>query len=328
MVSFVMVTYGKRMNYVFNAIEPILNSTNALIILVCNGVDNKAYEELVINFDRYLNSRLILIKNTINEGSSGGFYLGMEKALSVGKEYTVLLDDDNYLSVENLTKLNDFLIKKTNVAYACYRKDRRYMTDLINGVATDNVFPKQNSFMGVSLNRILNKFFKLKRNHQSYNNKIKINWAPYGGLIIRTEWLANIGLPRRDYYLYADDTEFTYRIKNIYGLELLPFIVIEDLEKSWNVSSNRNLFSRLLLDGEDWKVYYSVRNQAHFDFNLYSNSKIKCEINILLFMMILTLFFVFFLFKDRSYSRLSSRFFLLGKACVQGVTGQLGKLND
>lgn len=330
-VSFVMVTYGDRMKYVFEAIKPILSSTNAIVIIVCNGVDDSSYECLNHQFEKYLDHRLVVIRNAANEGSAGGFYVGLERALFLGKEYSFLLDDDNYLDPDSLLVFNEKLKSPLETACVCYRRDRCYMTDLINGMSASKVFPKQNSFMGFSFSRLANKLKKSEIRSDSDRNgsiNLHVQWAPYGGLIIRTEWLNHIGLPRRDYYLYADDTEFTYRVKIKHDLVLLPDILIDDLEKSWNVASNRNLFSRLLLDGENWKVFYSVRNQAHFDFNIYGKSKGKVIFNALFFFVIITMFFLRGLIHNKQSSRLITRYFLLFKACVRGVTGNLGKIND
>lgn len=327
-VAFVMVTYGDRIGFVAKAINPILNSTRATIIIVSNGLNGQVLEKLKLNFLSFIqDDRLIIVENEYNEGSAGGYYIGLSKALSIDKEYTFLLDDDNRLSEAALYLLSDKIRQPIHTAYACYRCDRAYMTNIINGMSADKVFPSRNSFVGFSFSRLINKLFVSNpffNANKSIDASYQLKWAPYGGLLFKTAWLNDIGLPRKDYFLYADDTEFTYRLKNTYGLELEPNIAIEDLEKSWNVATKRNLFSRLLLDGENWKVYYSVRNQAHFDFNIYRSSKFKVLINATSFFVILTFFFLRHVLQCKKIPMLFSRYTVLFKACFYGAIGNLG----
>jgi len=329
-VSFVMVTYGDRTKYILTSVRQILYSTDATVILVLNGVESGVYQCLCSNFEQHINSRLVLIQNACNEGSAGGFNIGLRNASTLEKEYSILLDDDNYLDSHALTQLNNLLNKPINSACACYRQDRRYMTDLINGVPAKDVFPKENSFMGFSFSRLFSKLFKSNQSipfYKSDSTILPIKWAPYGGLIIKTKWLKSIGLPRNDYYLYADDTEFTYRIKKKYGLHLIPNLIVNDLEKSWNVATKRNLFSRLLLDGDDWKVFYSVRNQAHFDYHIYSGNRFRVVLNAFGFWLLISIMLINLSIKHKQVIKLVNRYALLIKACMFGVQGRLGKID-
>jgi len=120
--------------------------------------------------------------------------------------------------------------------------------------------------------------------------------APYGGLFIHKNLLNKIGFPNEDLYLYADDHERTYRITQTGGrIYLVLDSLIDDLELSWYVSKNakKTTFSiisnSIISKSNSERVYYNVRNRVFFEVNDLVDNKIVYWINILLYLLLITL---------------------------------------
>jgi hypothetical protein len=84
-------------------------------------------------------------------------------------------------------------------------------------------------------------------------------------LFIHKNLIDNIGFPNEKFYLYGDDTEWTYRITKGGGkIYLILESIIVDLEPFWGINGNF-LIDKIQKDKR--RFYYACRNAAFFEIN-------------------------------------------------------------
>jgi GT2 family glycosyltransferase len=110
----------------------------------------------------------------------------------------------------------------------------------------------------------------------------KVPVAPYGGLFIDKKILTKIGYPDENFYLYADDHEWSYRItKNGGEIYLIFDSKIDDIELSWHVpKENKETTFSIISKANPFRVYYSIRNRVYFEINNLVNNRAIYWINV------------------------------------------------
>jgi GT2 family glycosyltransferase len=148
---------------------------------------------------------------------------------------------------------------------------------------------------------------------------IRIPYASYGGLFFHTSLLRKIGYPNEDFFLYADDREFSYRITCRGGrIFLIPKSLIYDVHMSDHHSNVTLKPYDYLLKGDPqfFKTYYLVRNNAYFQYRFWTDSPLIYSLNKFLF------FLQLFWFSLRFHKL--KRFWKIWQAVQEGEKGLLG----
>lgn len=161
-----------------------------------------------------------------NEGGSGGFYYGIKKAYEDGYDYIWGMDDDAF-AVENAL---ENIMKKVDVMPAntcfCSNCDR------------DTLFKE-----GIK----------------------KVNEWMFVGFFLPREVIKMIGLPRKDFFIYYDDFEYSDRItKKGYCIYKVQNSIIEHKSTPENSIVKIKIGNKLInvtdVPEQKWKTYYWVRN--------------------------------------------------------------------
>ena len=137
--------------------------------------------------------------------------------------------------------------------------------------------------------KVVKRKFGLKTFIENTNFKSgKVSVAPYGGMFFHKDILNGIGLPNKDFFVYGDDHEWTYRIKKLKGrIFLILNSVIIDVDVSWNVKERTQTNFSSLLSGPKQKVFYSTRNRVIFELeNIVDKNMIMYCINIMIYLSI------------------------------------------
>ncbi|NPU88329.1 MAG: glycosyltransferase [Fervidobacterium sp.] len=270
-VCVVIVTYGNRFKYLKKVVEALLSQGVCKIIVVDNGSEpesKKALEEYA-----QLKEKVTVLWLPENRGSAGGFKVGMEVAYKDADcEFIWLLDDDNMPlegALEELVNVWNNIDHDNRLVALCSFRPEQHRLDRIIQIAktinkrSENVFyylpMEKNYFYYFHIKKVFEKLFKtvhtlfnfsesqqlegdfdidLESVRLALRNKLlKMDFAPYGGLFFKKEIIDVVGFPIEEFYLYADDTEWTYRItRNNGSIFLCINSQIKDLEGNFKKS--------------------------------------------------------------------------------------------
>lgn len=331
-VTMVTVTYGKRGALLRRVVAAALRCGVTNVVVVANGSDAEALNPEEYNIRTV---RVILLVLQENTGSAGGFAAGLKCALELPDcEWIWLLDDDNEPASDALTALlsaQELLAEKplrTGLALLSFRSDRSWQSRLLAGAPARLCFAPPDSCCGFHVRELWDAVTGERRRlrHRlaeapDLQPYAEVEYAPYGGLFIHRRLLGRIGLPDERLFLYADDTDFTLRIGRV-GAKL--FLVrdsrIRDLEHSWGLQRYRRktLFSRLLMEGDDTRVLYGVRNGIYVERRWRGVHKGIFLINMVSFCVLL--------FAFAAVLRRPRRAMLILRALRAGLRGNLSSL--
>lgn len=307
-VSVVIVTYGNRMNFVSKVATQVLSMSSVRhLIIVNNGNKERVQSD---------DSRLVSINLPENTGSANGFFEGLKRAREIQDDFVWILDDDNLPQRGALdVLLEDYDQSDGKQIYCSLRLDR---TELVK---RGEMHYLKNSFFGFSL---LN---KLKRHGASVIDKenrfLVCDTVPYGGLMLPLDVLNSIGLPNRDYYLYNDDNDFTYRItKKGLMINCDPESKIQDLESSWYRRENVPMFQGFFRTKMIASGLYTIRNRTYFEKNNIATNKAEYVFNIIIYMIYV---FIFYMPKNGDGLR---RYHQIASMINLGYRGKLGRMTE
>jgi len=313
----VVVTYSDRRFFLKQVISYLLQKNIFKIVIVLNGVTWKFEDERFLLNDKF--EFVILEKNY---GPAVGCKIGIERAVSFKCNMIWILDDDNVPNENCIETMidcyNDFIFHCSNlrIALTPFRPTYQSMT---GSFARNRLIPPRSSFVGFHFSQILSRIFNFDRSQDSSINReelVSLMSAPYGGLLFDKSILSEIGYPREDFILYADDTEWTYRFVSKGGnLILVKNAILNDVDCSWD--NNVYYMFYIWLEGlSDLKCYYRMRNLVYFFKHIYADSEYIYLINKYVY-----LFSMFFMSVFRCKLK---RFNLILGAIADGERGQLG----
>ncbi|MDH1008884.1 glycosyltransferase [Pseudomonas nicosulfuronedens] len=318
----VTLTYGDRLEYLEELLARAFREKDITRAIV---VSNASVAELDQLFMLWPN-RVQVIELDSNTGSANGYAVGIEAALKTGCDFIWLMDDDNAPTPGSFPLLKQRLIDcalrhgADNTAVLGFRPT--HQADVASGVPTRFITPPRSSYFGFHVRQLPYKLWRRtpwgKPKPRRAQPLLELPFAYYGGLLGHADLFRRIGLPRRDLVLYADDTEYTFRIGALGGhLYLVPEAGLDDLEHSWNIKERTsNIYETYLLGSSDLRAYYAARNQAWFDKNLWVTSPLMYRFNRWVFIRLLHFF-------ARRHQR-ESRLALLLQAIRDGEAGALG----
>lgn len=325
-VTVITVTYGERWRFLRETIASCLREGATNILVIDNGTKYGLRQLLEDNFP----GNFSLVEMGSNKGSALGYKRGFEEFMKSGLDYALLMDDDNVLLpgalanlwtayFEKTKELSPELIGKT--AVIGFRRD--HQSDVAAGVNENRINFREGSWFGFHFFDIPYKIWRrlnfVKKAMQARPVKkfIKMTVAPWSGLFISRELISHVGLPNENFVLYGDDTEYTWRItESGGGVYLCTDALIEDIDKSWNVKSRSgNSIDGLLSGASDFRLYYSVRNQAYLELMVYRSGWQK-YINRYIYIGLMRFFAIF--------RNKSNKFKLIEEAIRDGESGRLG----
>jgi len=321
--TLVTLTYGNRLHYLQALIERSLACTKIGQVIVVNNAASADLSPLLHRWP----AQVRIIDLPSNTGSANGYAVGIDAALKAGAEYIWLMDDDNAPTAGAIELLHLRLAEcsrklgRAQVAVMGFRPT--HQADIAAGVPQRFAFPHRSSCFGFHIAQLPYKLWRRlpwgKPHAESlHHSLVKLPFATYGGLLGHRAMYENIGLPRTDMILYADDTEYTRRITASGGhIFLVTDAQLDDLEHSWNIKSRtNNIYETFLLGDSDLRAYYTARNQAWFDKYVWARWGWLYSLNRAVFMTLLRLVAL--------RSGTPQRLALLQQAIADGESGRLG----
>jgi GT2 family glycosyltransferase len=193
-------------------------------------------EFIIQNLTDTGNIRLHYVRMHENTGGAGGFYEGVKRGYKKGYGWLWLMDDDTVpteTALENLTAK----VKALDINKIGFLGSKVLWTDKTPSIMN---LPAVKPFVnGMPFN-----FYEEK-------DVLLVELASFVSLLIRKEAIEDAGLPIKEFFIWADDVEYTLRItkKGFLGLYVKDSIVTHKTRTNYSPAQVY-----------DWRFYYNVRN--------------------------------------------------------------------
>ena len=243
----VIVTYN-RLEKIQKAYMTACKEPLSGIIIVNNASTDGTKEYL----DSLVNSKLTILNCTENTGGAGGFHSGFKCALEKYKaDWLLCFDDDAYPQEGIIDKFikNKYSEEIGGVVSAVFKPD---------GSICEMNRPSIDPFSDwrIAAQVVKNGTAAFRLNDRSYHDRkqIDVHSGSFVGLFIRSEVIKRaIGLPRKELFLYGEDTIYTLLIRRSgYRLIFNPNLIF--------FHDNKDIYNKALIYKQVWRVYYSYRN--------------------------------------------------------------------
>lgn len=262
-IAAVIVTYNKLNELKLN-IESLNNQSKKFDkIYVVNNNSTDGTKEF-LNQLKLKNSCYSVINFDNNAGGAGGFYEGLRQAHKEAYDFIVLMDDDGrpmnsstianlYSKARELKNHFSFFILNSLVLY-----DSENLTWSLSGSS------------------------KIGELNSRENNGLLLNSInPFNGTLISKSVIDVMGLPRKDFFIWGDESEYIRRAKN-YNVFLATCLKSKFYHPINREIKQINLiFRKIKLHiPVPWKNYYRIRNSIIIE-NLYGNKASRNKLIIL-----------------------------------------------
>ncbi|MCR5145563.1 MAG: glycosyltransferase [Lachnospiraceae bacterium] len=289
----VIVTYN-RLELLKECIAAVLKQTVSFYkIIVVNNCSNDGTKEYLEQFEN--DETFHIIHEQENLGGAGGFYDGMSVALTDVPDWLLIIDDDAIIESNYVEKMLEYAGKHGDHAA------------LAGSVITDGKIDKSHR------RRVSNKLLFIETPVPLDEYKLRAfpcDTATFCGLMINGKAFQQVGLPKREYFLWYDDTEYSLRLGefqarrfpeleehlaeyreemrrlNQVGNEVSEIVRVPKLkarlgkgnsgimvipEAHLNHKTKLAEEGKSILDRTDWRMYYGYRNRLDTAKNHFGN---------------------------------------------------------
>jgi GT2 family glycosyltransferase len=272
-IATVVVTFN-RYELLRECLDSLLSQTykTDIILIDNNSTDNTPQK---LQQDGYLSEQnsILFKKLPKNEGGAGGFYEGVKIAMQEEYDYIWLMDDDAEPALNALEILIDNLQEKYS-AYAPAIYTGTEDNHEINIAGHRGYFDFDNPLP--MLQKPISK--------ELYSEKyVEIDMASFVGILIPTLHVKKIGLPKKEFFIHYDDTEYCLRLSQFGKILMVTDSKIYHKDKRQEEKYTKKILwfekTRVRYD-KLWIKYFGVRNAIYLATR-YGNSKISVYIVIL-----------------------------------------------
>ncbi|MFM2010663.1 MAG: hypothetical protein RLZZ479_1054 [Bacteroidota bacterium] len=184
------------------------------IILIDNHSTDGSLEKLEATF-----KEITILKSNENLGFAGGNNLGIQYAIDHGYKYTMLLNNDVEVESNFIEPLVERLEGNSHIGAVqpliYFHHDRSVIW---------NAGCKFNPWLGISISNGYNQ--RDEGQKERFKEK-KIDWITGCAFMVKTEILAQIGGLNSQFFIYYEDVDLSFRIKEVgYQLAYVPKSVI------------------------------------------------------------------------------------------------------
>lgn len=203
----VVVTYNRR-ELLLNCLNALKNQTYAVDhIVVINNASTDGTVEYLQQHNWINNSKFHLLTLENNLGGAGGFYYGIKYAYKQGFDYIWLMDDDGEPELNCLKELIPFT------------SENNYIGPLV----LDTEDKETLAFAVRPKPKAKKVFSKTELNNVAQKIVLDDVIMPFNGTLFSCQLVEKIGFPRKEYFIWGDETEYTNRArKNGYSVFTIP----------------------------------------------------------------------------------------------------------
>lgn len=265
-VSIIMINYNTY-ELTKNAIESVIANTFGIeyeIILIDNDSPDKSGEKL----KEYFSEEIIYIQASENLGTSKAFNIGVKNAKG---EFILWLNTDIIIRDNFVGKLYNYIVSHDdcgicggNIIDSNYNPAHSFCMELPSLKTVKRSF----GIFRIIFNKLFN--IKGKREYNFTDTPKEVGYITGADMMVRKSILDDIGGFDEDIFMYAEETEFTYRMKKLtsYKAVCVPDAVMQHLEGSSfgdkSVFNERRFTAKLNGDSEYFKKCYGQDAMLHF----------------------------------------------------------------
>ena len=195
------------------------------------------------------------VSGALENGSAGGFALGMQQALDNGFDYIWTLDDDGYPDEQCLQSLLEFT--------------RSHNLDVSSPLSLSQEDSSQTANPYLFGVRKVTKVSTIQKK-QIWLGKVQF----YNGMLMSKKMLKIIGLPKKELFLRGDEMDLYYRAKKT-GLKmgLVTQALFHHPSGAPEFANSRNSILGVVIPTTEKKKYYQFRNRGYLirEYNLVVN---------------------------------------------------------
>lgn len=153
-----------------------------------------------------------------NTGGAGGFYAGMETALTLDADWIWLSDDDAYPRLDALLNLRRYY-------EALSEQERFSVTALCAAVYNGGkIHCQHRNHLTVTKWKCMIIPSRLEEYEQE---AFPVEIFSYVGAVIRKDMLCKVGLDRKEFFIYCDDQEHSLRLSRAGKLLCVPSCIVD-----------------------------------------------------------------------------------------------------
>lgn len=237
-VCAVIVTYN-RLEMLKECIDALLNQTYSLDgILIINNNSTDGTKEYLDGLVKE-NKKVQALHLNENIGGAGGFHIGVKEAYEQGYDWIWIMDDDAEPDINCLHNLMNFISSNKNVGFVAPVIINKYSGDCQN-------------YHHKKVNKTLTRDIPIPLESIKSKEVIEVDANAFVGPLISRQVIKAVGFPREDFFIWLDDTEYTYRIKQKMNSYLITNALIYHKDGTAPIDSIKNF----------WKVCYGLRNRS------------------------------------------------------------------
>lgn len=232
-----IVTYN-RLELLKECIACVVNQTIPFSkIVIVDNCSTDGTSEYLHQFDG--DEKFHIIYEDENLGGSGGFYEAIKAIQTYDLDWDLIIDDDAMISPDYMEQLIRFSMKYSDVN------------------ALSGTVYTEGKIVPMHRRKVANELLFLETNValDKYKKKaFRYDLGTFCGLVIRHSVLKEIGLPKREYFIWYDDTEYCLRLKPYGGIVNVNAARLN--HKTGLPMEEKNIFLKT-----NWKSYYGYRNR-------------------------------------------------------------------
>ena len=263
-VCTIVVTFN-RYTLLTECLEALIAQTYPTDILVVDNASTDGTPQRLRD-DGYLDDASVsLLSLRQNSGGAGGFYAGMQAAMQKNYDYVWLMDDDAEPALDALE------ILMQNLDDARYSG---YAPAIFAGTKTDYTIHIAGHRCMLDFAHPLPMLQKPIDADEYQKERVEIEMASFVGLLVSKETIEKVGLPKREFFIHYDDTEYCVRLRDDGNILLLPRSKIYHKDKRQEEKILRRFLwmrKKRICYEKLWIKYYGVRNSIYLAKRYASN---------------------------------------------------------
>ncbi|MFH1188275.1 MAG: glycosyltransferase [bacterium] len=267
-VTVVTIMFGDRWKFLSQVVTAVMRDLYVTkMVIVDNGSSNK---EDIENGTKEYGDKVTVLRQEKNLGSAGGFSIALDYARGTDCDFVFILDDDSVpedgaiASFMEIMKLfpDQKVVLSGSRFNVLNNKEYFYQPSILNESVRGTFFEVLSLKKFVHFLKLLLGKYKKPKKRGPFIPIIPTEGFIYGGTFIPIEAVRKAPLPDKSLFLYGDDIEYSWNIKQLgYSTYLCSVPRICDVDLTFGANDS-HIFGQFDPSTKPFRVYYRIRNMV------------------------------------------------------------------